>query len=126
MARRFWPGPLTLLLGRPPICPEWFAPEAPLVALRIPDHPPATQLLDAWGAPLAVTSANRSGQPECLDAAAVTIAFPEAGDLLILDGGPSPGGVASTVVDASGPTPHVMREGPITREEILAAWRANG
>ncbi len=122
VARRFWPGPLTLLLGRPRTCPDWFAPDASLLALRIPDHPPAARLLEAWGAPLAVTSANRSGQPECLDAEAVAHAFPDAGDLLILDGGPSPGGMASTVVDASGQEPRIMREGPITADAILAAW----
>lgn len=122
VARRFWPGPLTLLLTRPTTCPDWFAPDAPLLALRIPDHLPAARLLEAWGAPLAVTSANRSGQPECLDAAAVAHSFPDAVDLLILDGGPSPGGIASTVVDVSGPEPRLMREGPITADAILAAW----
>ena len=126
VAERFWPGPLTLLLHRPATCPDWFAPGASLLALRIPDHPVITQLIAAWDAPLAVTSANHSGKPECPDASALAHAFPDAGDLLILDGGPSPGGIASTVVDVSGPEPRIIREGPITREDILAAWCGNG
>jgi len=123
LAERFWPGPLTLLLNRPRRCPAWFAPGAPLVGLRIPHHPVVLELLRVAGEPLAVTSANRSGQPECLQAADVALAFEGAGDLLVLNGSTAPGGVASTVVDASGPEPQVVREGPIAISEILRVWR---
>lgn len=123
LAGHFWPGPLTLLLNRPQRCPAWFAPDTPLVALRIPDHVVVLELLRAAGEPLAVTSANRSGKPECLKASDVERAFEGADDLLVLDGGTAPGGIASTVVDASGPEPQVVREGPIATSEILRVWR---
>jgi|WetSurMetagenome_2_1015567.scaffolds.fasta_scaffold21495_4 L-threonylcarbamoyladenylate synthase len=122
LAGRCWPGPLTLLLERPSNCPSWFAPGSSLVALRIPDHPVVAALLAAAGEPLAVTSANLSGEPECLDAGAVARAFTGEEDLLVVDGGPSPGGVASTVVDASGTEPRILREGPISRAAIDEAW----
>jgi tRNA A37 threonylcarbamoyladenosine synthetase subunit TsaC/SUA5/YrdC len=93
------------------------------VALRIPNHLVVRELLGFAGEPLAVTSANRTGKAECLDAGAVARAFQGADDLLILDGGRAPGGVASTVVDASGAEPVVKREGPIAASEILRAWR---
>ncbi len=126
LARHFWPGPLTLLVHRPWQCPAWFAPEASLVALRIPRHPFALDVLRAAGGPLAVTSANRSGEAECRDAGAVARTFAGAEDLLILDAGLSPGGAASTVVDASGPEPRVTREGPIGLAEIVRAWEGRG
>jgi L-threonylcarbamoyladenylate synthase len=122
LAERFWPGPLTLLLKRPSCCPSWFAPDSPLIALRIPDHPVIAALLRAAGEPLAVTSANRSGQPECLDAEAVAMTFVETDGLLVLDGGPAPGGIASTVVDASGSEPKIVREGTIPRARIDEVW----
>ena len=69
-----------------------------------------------------MTSANLSGEAECLDAGAVARAFADEGDLLIVDGGPSPGGAASTVVDASGSEPKIVREGPIPRAAIDEVW----
>lgn len=126
LAERFWPGPLTLLLNRPQRCPAWFAPDTPLVALRIPYHLVVLELLRATGEPLAVTSANRSGKPECLQAGDVARAFEGADDLLVLDGGTAPGGVASAVVDASGPEPQIVREGPIATSEILHVWWGGG
>jgi L-threonylcarbamoyladenylate synthase len=123
LAEHFWPGPLTLLLPRPGRCPAWFAPDSPLLALRIPDHPVVLDLLRAAGEPLAVTSANRSGKPECLHAGHVARAFEGADDLFVLDGGTAPGGIASTVVDASGPELQLIREGPIARSEISRIWK---
>ena len=122
LAERFWPGPLTLLLRRPARCPFWFAPGSDLIALRIPDHPVVQEVLRRTGQPLAVTSANRSGEPECLDAGAVAGTFGDAEDLLVLDGGPSSGGSASGVVDASGQEPVLMREGPIPFPALLEVW----
>ena len=123
LVEHFWPGPLTLLLNRPKQCPAWFAPDDPLVALRIPDHLVVLELLGAAGEPLAVTSANRSGQSECLSAGDVVRVFEGADDLLVLDGGTAPGGMASTVVDASDLEPRVVREGPIGWTEIIRYWR---
>ena len=73
--------------------------------------------------PLAVTSANRSGEPNA--ATAETVLEQLAGRIeLILDGGRVPGGVPSTVVDCTGPFPKVLREGPISAADILAAVNA--
>lgn len=122
LALRFWPGPLTLVLERPGALPDWFAPGSAAVAVRVPDHPLALALLGAAGTPLAVTSANASGEVPALCASDIELAFPEAGDLLILDAGPSPGGLASTVVDGRGALPEFLRGGPITRAEVEEAW----
>jgi L-threonylcarbamoyladenylate synthase len=122
LAERFWPGPLTLVLPRPPSCPEWFAPGSPTIAMRVPDHPAASSLLEACPSPLAVTSANRSGAPDCPNAALVLRAFADSPDLFVADGGPVPGGLASTVVDATGPAPGLLREGPLPFATILEVW----
>lgn len=125
LATRFWPGPLTLLLARPRWCPPWFAPAERLLALRIPDHPVALALLSQMAMPLAVTSANPSGEPECLSGHEVARVFRDA-DLLVLDGGRAPGGLASTVVDATGPRPIIRREGPLALSAILEVWHGEG
>jgi len=122
LALAFWPGPLTLVLPRPPRCPPWFAPGGITLAVRVPDHPVALRVLALAEAPLAVTSANLSGEPPCLDAAAVARAFPGA-PLLVLDGGRAPGGLPSTVVAATGEEPVVLREGPIGSARIREVWR---
>ena len=123
LAEAFWPGPLTLVLRRPEGCPAWFSPSSPTVALRVPRHEVALAVLSAWGRPLAVTSANRSGGTECLTAEALLRAFPEASDLLVLDGGTASGS-ASTVVDATGAEPRIFREGPLSRARIEEVWNA--
>lgn len=112
IAARAWPGPLTMVLPRPAALPAWFAPEADGIALRIPDHPIALALLRAMGTPLAVTSANHSGRPPARSADETLAAFPDAEGLIILDGGPNPGGLASTVLDVRGKEPIVLRKGP--------------
>lgn len=123
LAKRYWPGPLTLVLPRPSSCPAWFSPRSQTVALRIPDHPMALTLLHAFASPLAVTSANASGKPECLDAKAVLWAFADCPYLLVVDGGQVPGGRPSTVVDATGTEPVILRKGPITLPNIREVWR---
>ncbi len=122
LAKRFWPGPLTLVLARPRSCPLWFAPAENRIALRVPDHPATLALLAELAAPLAVTSANPSGERECLTASEVAHAFGGA-DILVVDGGRAPGGLASTVVDATGPSPIVRREGPLTLAQLREVWR---
>lgn len=122
LAARFWPGPLTLVLDRPPGLPPWFAPGSGTIAVRVPDHPVALALLAGIGFPLAVTSANPSGRMPALEASEVLAAFPGADDLLVLDGGRSPGGEASTVVDGRGPLPSILRRGPIFFESLREAW----
>jgi L-threonylcarbamoyladenylate synthase len=110
LAERFWPGPLTLVL------PALDGPATQ--AFRVPAHDVALALLAAAG-PMAVSSANRSGEPETLDADDVAIAFADAGEpSAILDGGRVPGGVASSVLDLSGPSARLLREGGVSRAEI--------
>jgi L-threonylcarbamoyladenylate synthase len=117
LAARFWPGPLTLVVPKHPGLPE--AVSATLtVGVRIPDHPVARALLRLAG-PMAVTSANLSGQPNPLTAQDV---YHQLGGRisLVLDGGKTAGGIPSTVVDCIGPEPQVLRPGPISAFDILA------
>jgi L-threonylcarbamoyladenylate synthase len=117
LAARFWPGPLTMVVPKHPGLPEAISATA-TIGVRIPDHPVARALLRLAG-PMAVTSANLSGQPSPSTALEV---FAQLGGriALILDGGKTPGGVPSTVVDCAGPGLQVLRTGPIPRSEILA------
>jgi len=91
----------------------------PTVGIRVPAHPFALALLREAG-PMAVTSANLSGGRSPSTSDEVMSALGGRVDLLI-DGGVAPGGRASTIVDLSGEAPQVLREGPISVEEILAA-----
>jgi L-threonylcarbamoyladenylate synthase len=88
---------------------------APAVAVRIPAHDLALQLITALGAPLAATSANLSGRPEAGTAEEVREALGER-VRLILDGGRCPGGVASTVVDVTTDPPSIRRRGALVNE----------
>ena len=106
MMRRWWPGPLTLVLH---------AIGGGTLGVRIPKHKVALELLRAAG-PLMTTSANLHGHDPAMtaaDAAALE------GVVAVLDGGVAPGGTASTVVDLTGPEPHVLREGAISLDEVL-------
>ncbi len=116
LAARFWPGPLTLVVPKHPELPEAVS-ATETVGVRLPNHPVARGLLRLAG-PMAVTSANLTGQPSPSTADEV---FAQLGGriALILDGGKTPGGVPSTIVDCVGVEPQVLREGPISRKEIL-------
>lgn len=118
LAEAFWPGGLTLICRQQPTLRWDIGDSRATVALRVPDHDDTLALLGDVG-PLAVSSANLSGQP-----AAQTVA--EAVDMLgdsvdvYLDGGPSPGPTASTIVDATGDVLRVVRSGVITPELLRA------
>jgi L-threonylcarbamoyladenylate synthase len=110
--QHFWPGPLTVVLPKNPALPPEVT-DRPSVAVRIPDHPVALDLVIGAGRPLAVTSANLSGRPTPATAQEV------AGQLgpalpLVLDGGPSPGGPPSTIIDLSQAPPRLLRAGPLS------------
>jgi L-threonylcarbamoyladenylate synthase len=120
LAARFWPGPLTLVLDVGPDLPNITTGGLSTVAVRVPDHPVATALLRAAAIPVAAPSANRSGRPSPTTAAHVLEDLGPSVDV-VLDGGPCPVGVESTVVDARGERPVVLREGTITREDLGAA-----
>ena len=115
LAERFWPGPLTLVVPRHPDLPENISPDA-TIGVRMPDHPVALSLLRISG-PLATTSANLSGEPSTRSASEVVEQL--GGRVpLVLDGGITPGGTASTVVDCTSPEPVILREGPISLQQI--------
>jgi L-threonylcarbamoyladenylate synthase len=120
LAQRFCPGPLTLVLAARADLPSVTTGGLATVAVRVPDHPVAAALLTAADLPVAAPSANRSGRPSPTTAAHVLADLGTEVDL-VLDGGPCPVGVESTVVDARGRRPVVLREGSITREELGAA-----
>jgi L-threonylcarbamoyladenylate synthase len=119
LADRFWPGPLTLVLPKKEIVPDLATSGLPNVALRVPAHPVAQQLLRAFGNPLAAPSANRFGRISPTDATDVRA---ELGDTvpLILDGGPCTVGLESTVLDLSGEKPILLRAGGISSEDLEA------
>jgi len=117
LADHFWPGPLTLVVSRHPELPANLSP-LPTIGVRMPDHPTALDLLSRTG-PMAVTSANLSGGANASTAQEVFEQL--AGSIpLILDGGRTPGGLPSTVVDCTGSELQVLRLGPISLEEINA------
>jgi tRNA threonylcarbamoyl adenosine modification protein (Sua5/YciO/YrdC/YwlC family) len=106
-----WPGPLTLVVRRQEGLPDWVGDSSTdTIGLRVPDHPAMAGLLRGTG-PLAVTSANRSGEPAPLDDAAARRLL---GDVVaVYLPGTCPGGESSTVVDVTGPELKVLRSGPI-------------
>ncbi len=119
LAARFWPGPLTLVLPKHPRLPPAIS-AMPTVGVRLPDHPVARALLGAAG-PLAVTSANLTGQSSPVTASEVLEQL--GGRIpLVLDGGVTPGGIPSTVVDCCGDSPRLLRAGPIPLEAIESLW----
>jgi len=115
LAEHFWPGPLTLVVSKHASLPEILSP-LPTVGIRMPDHPAALALLRLTG-PLAVTSANQSGSASTCTAGEV---LAQLGNRipLILDGGTTPGGIPSTVIDCSRSIPVILRQGPISEEAI--------
>ena len=115
LAARFWPGPLTLVIPKHPNLPDVVS-ALPTVGVRVPDHPVARALLRAAG-PMAVTSANISGQASPKNAEEVSHQL-NGRIPLILDGGETPGGIPSTVVNCLGTEPVILREGPVTMEDI--------
>jgi L-threonylcarbamoyladenylate synthase len=118
-AVRFWPGPLTLVLPRRPGVGVSLLASAGLdtVAVRVPAYPVAQALLREAGRPIAAPSANRSGRVSPTEAAHVA---DDLGDdvALILDDGPTPVGIESTVLDLSGAAPALLRPGAVTFEAL--------
>jgi tRNA threonylcarbamoyl adenosine modification protein (Sua5/YciO/YrdC/YwlC family) len=111
MTSELWPGPLTVICREQPSLDWDLGDTRQTVAVRVPDDRVALALLKTTG-PLAVSSANRTGEPP---ATSIDEAEQMLGDAVAvyLDAGTSPGGVASTMLDVTGPTPRVLREGPI-------------
>jgi L-threonylcarbamoyladenylate synthase len=119
LAARFWPGPLTLVVEKPPQIPNIVTANGATVGLRVPAHPVALELLRRSGLPLAAPSANRSEAVSPTTAAHVAESLgPFVDDLLILDGGPSDVGIESTVLDITGAVPRILRPGILGLAEL--------
>jgi tRNA threonylcarbamoyl adenosine modification protein (Sua5/YciO/YrdC/YwlC family) len=111
LLRRYWPGPLTVILP---------TPAGGTAGLRLPAHEFTRQVIAACGEPLWLSSCNLTGEPPLLDATAIAEQFGD-GVSAVIDDGPSPIGTASTIVRATGPALEVLREGILSRDEVLRA-----
>jgi L-threonylcarbamoyladenylate synthase len=123
VAETYWPGPLTLIVPRHPNVPD-IVSKTMTLGVRIPDHPVARQLINLAG-PLAVTSANLSGDANTVTAEEVVAQLNGRIDLVV-DGGRTPGGVPSTVIDCVSETMKIVREGPITMKMIKKTLKKGG
>jgi L-threonylcarbamoyladenylate synthase len=118
LAKRYWPGALTLLVRKNISLPANITPYS-TIGVRMPDHPVTLRLLHLAG-PLAVTSANISGEDDATTAEEV-LQHLKGRVNLIIDGGKTPGGDPSTVVDCTVDPPKIIRQGPISEEQILSS-----
>ena len=114
------PGPLTLILAAPDGLGSGISADNGTVGVRVPAHAVARALCEVSGRLVTATSANRSGEPPSEDPGVVWRTLADRLDLL-LDAGPAPGGPPSTIVDVSGVTARMIREGAI-RWEAIAPW----
>lgn len=113
----FLPGALTLVMKKADTIPDIISGGKSTIALRIPDHPVTTTLINGIGKPLIGTSANLSGKPGALNADEVKTQLGNRIDY-ILDGGSCPGGKESSIVDVTGNIPVLLREGAILKADI--------
>ena len=118
----FLPGPLTLVLPARPHLPQRLTAGTGKIAVRISAHPLIGHLFSRYPAPITTTSANPTGEPDARDAKRILSYFPQGIDC-ILDAGPVPGGIGSTVVEATGDAPAILRQGTISEKEISEALR---
>lgn len=118
LAQHFWPGPLSLVLPAPRSIDPAVLGGGTSIAIRVPDHFIARALADIWGSPLPATSANRTGEPPAASAADLGAL---AGDprVLVIDGGATPGGAPSTIVDARDRAVILVREGAVPWSRVL-------
>lgn len=116
LVEEFWPGPLTLVCRQQSSLQWDLGDTRGTVAVRVPDHEVARAVLERTG-PMAVSSANLTGRPAATDADA---AEEMLGDEVttIVDAGPTPGETPSTIVDATGDQPRVLRDGALTRDDL--------
>jgi len=121
LIRRFWPGALTLVVPRLSIVSDLVTGGRDSVAVRVPDHPVPRALAHGLGRPITGTSANRSGQPSALTAEEVQQQLGTSVDLVI-DGGAAPLGLQSTIVDATGRMPKLLRAGAVSLSAIQSVY----
>ncbi len=117
LAQEFWPGPLTLVVKAAPTLPQFLTGPGGTVAVRIPPVTWIRDLVEEISQPLTATSANISGHGEISDPAEVAAVFDGRVELIV-DGGLTPGGAASTIVDVTGSPARILREGVIPAAKI--------
>lgn len=120
LATHFWPGPLTIVMRKAEAYRSAAVAGAATLALRVPDHSLVRSIVRGLGEPMTGTSANRAGAPAPVSAAEVALQMGEMVDLII-DGGRSRARVESTVIDITQDGPVILREGPVSREEVEEA-----
>lgn len=125
LAEAFWPGPMTLVVERRPVSPIADLATAGLgtIALRVPAHPVAAELIRTFGKPVAAPSANRSGRLSATSADHVIADLGEA-VAVVLDAGPSPVGVESTILATAGERVTILRPGAIPRTALKSVTQA--
>jgi L-threonylcarbamoyladenylate synthase len=116
LARRWWPGPLTLVLPKKPVIPDIVTAGLPTVGVRMPNHPMALELIRECGVPIAAPSANKFMELSPTTAEHVRAAFGNVVE--ILDGGPAQVGIESTVVAIENGVPKLLRPGMISLGEL--------
>lgn len=120
LAERYWPGGLTLVVPAAAHLPAELLAGGTTVAVRVPDHPALRTLIRQLGRPLAATSANLHGKANPRTAQDVVAQL--GGRVpLVLDGGATPGDIASTIVDVSGPATRLLRQGVVNVDQALLA-----
>lgn len=119
LMERFFPGPLTLVLPRHPRIPDVVTAGGDTVAVRMPNHAVARALIEALGEPIAAPSANVSGAPSAVSAEDVLAGLDGRIDM-VLDAGPAPLRVPSTVVDLTGDPPRILRQGALPAADLRA------
>lgn len=122
LAERFMPGALTIVLNKSMTVSNMITGEGNTVAVRVPNHPVPIALIKGLGAPITGTSANRSGEPSPITAVDVYKQLRSKVDLII-DGGKCPIGISSTVLDLTTNPLKMIREGTITREQIMSVCK---
>jgi L-threonylcarbamoyladenylate synthase len=118
LTEHYWPGPLTIVCRQQPSLRWDLGETRGTVAVRMPDDQTALDLLGRTG-PMAVSSANVTGQPAAKDADEAERMLGESVEV-ILDGGPSSGSSVSTIVDCTGNRPRILREGAVSAEDLAA------
>jgi L-threonylcarbamoyladenylate synthase len=120
LVKKFWPGPLTVVLPKKSTLPNIVTCNLGSVAVRVPNHQVALELIRLSGGLLVGTSANKRGKKPSRTASEAAKQIGEDVDIL-LDGGTAPIGASSTIIDLTSERPKILRQGPIKRDDILRA-----
>lgn len=113
----FWPGGVTIILEASTKLPDELTGNTGKIGVRVPKHPVASALVNAFNGPITGTSANLSGQAGCSSVAGLDADLVQCVDM-VLDAGPLKGGVGSTVVDVTSDPPRLLREGAVSKQQL--------